>query len=239
MEAASARSPGFGEALYDWLQPFFADRPPSEHRLILAACLLHDMNWRAHPDYRAELCFESVTRANIAGVDHAERVFLGLALLNRYKAAAPAEEVAPLRRAADRRSGRPRRRCSAGPCGSGRCCRARRPACSSTRRSSATGAAGAAAARTGAGVRRRGGRPAAADAAPGAARSCSRRECVTRGLIAESVRNEKAACHGRPLSIFPPQTWASTAGSLRPGSPFAGLLPPARPEHLPSSAAGT
>ena len=47
-----------------------------------------------------------MTRANIAGIDHAERVFLGLALLNRYKALAPAEEVAPLRRAADRRSGR-------------------------------------------------------------------------------------------------------------------------------------
>ena len=26
MEAASARSPGFGEALYDWLKPFYADR---------------------------------------------------------------------------------------------------------------------------------------------------------------------------------------------------------------------
>jgi exopolyphosphatase/guanosine-5'-triphosphate,3'-diphosphate pyrophosphatase len=61
--------------------------------LILAACLLHDVNWRAHPDYRAELCFESVTRANIAGVDHADRVYLGLALLNRYKAIAPAEEI--------------------------------------------------------------------------------------------------------------------------------------------------
>ena len=94
MELASARNPGFGEALYRWLLPFFADRTPAEHRLILAACLLHDINWRAHPDYRAELCFESVTRANIAGVDHAERVFLGLALLNRYKAAAPVEEVA-------------------------------------------------------------------------------------------------------------------------------------------------
>ena len=58
-----------------------------------AACLLHDVNWRAHPDYRAELCFESVTRSNIAGIDHADRVFLGLALLNRYKAVAPAEEV--------------------------------------------------------------------------------------------------------------------------------------------------
>ena len=93
MEAASARCPGFGAALYDWLRPFYADRSREEHRLILAACLLHDVHWRAHPDYRAEQCFESVTRANIAGVDHGERVFLGLALLNRYKAVAPAEEV--------------------------------------------------------------------------------------------------------------------------------------------------
>ena len=93
MEASSARSPGFGDALYAWLQPLYADRPPADRRLIRAACLLHDVNWRAHPDYRAELCFESVTRANIAGVDHADRVFLGLALLNRYKAAVSAQET--------------------------------------------------------------------------------------------------------------------------------------------------
>ncbi len=93
MEASSARCPGFGEALYEWLKPLYDDRPASEHRLILAACLLHDTNWRAHPDYRAELCFELVTRANMAGIDHPERVFLGLALLNRYKATGPAEEM--------------------------------------------------------------------------------------------------------------------------------------------------
>jgi exopolyphosphatase/guanosine-5'-triphosphate,3'-diphosphate pyrophosphatase len=93
MEAASARNPGFGDALFAWLKPLYADRPAADRRLILAACLLHDVNWRAHPDYRAELCFESVTRANVAGLDHADRVFLGLALLNRYKAAAPVEEA--------------------------------------------------------------------------------------------------------------------------------------------------
>ena len=98
MEAASARCPGFGAALHEWLRPLYAGRPAAEHRLILAACLLHDVNWRAHPDYRAELCFESVTRANIAGIDHADRVFLGLALLHRYKAAAPVEEVRAVRR---------------------------------------------------------------------------------------------------------------------------------------------
>ena len=93
MEAAAARSPGFGEALHAWLKPLYPNRTPDQDRLMLAACLLHDVQWRAHPDYRAELCFESVTRANIAGIDHAERVFLGLALLNRYKVVAPAEEV--------------------------------------------------------------------------------------------------------------------------------------------------
>jgi exopolyphosphatase/guanosine-5'-triphosphate,3'-diphosphate pyrophosphatase len=93
MEAAAARCPGFGAALHGWLGRFYAGRTPAEDRLILAACLLHDVNWRAHPDYRAELCFESVTRANIAGINHADRVFLGIALLSRYKAAGPDGEV--------------------------------------------------------------------------------------------------------------------------------------------------
>jgi len=98
-EAASARTPGFGTVLYEWLLPLYADRSAADLRLVRAACLLHDVNWRAHPDYRAELCFESVTRANLSGVDHADRVYLGLALLNRYKTAAltgPAERYARL-----------------------------------------------------------------------------------------------------------------------------------------------
>jgi exopolyphosphatase/guanosine-5'-triphosphate,3'-diphosphate pyrophosphatase len=89
MEAASARTPGFGETLFDWLGPLYAGRSAAEMRLVHAACLLHDVNWRAHEDYRAELCYDSVTRGNVAGIDHPDRVFLGLALLNRYKAAAP------------------------------------------------------------------------------------------------------------------------------------------------------
>jgi exopolyphosphatase/guanosine-5'-triphosphate,3'-diphosphate pyrophosphatase len=93
MEAASARAPGFGETLFDWVLPLFGDPAECDRRLIRAACLLHDINWRAHPDFRAELCFESVMRANFAGVNHAERAFLGLALLNRYRSTAPGEGV--------------------------------------------------------------------------------------------------------------------------------------------------
>ena len=43
------------------------------------------MSWRAHPDYRHEVCFDNATRANLGGLTHEERVFLGLALLHRYK----------------------------------------------------------------------------------------------------------------------------------------------------------
>ena len=37
------------------------------------------------PDYRAQTCFDNATRANLGGLTHPERVFLGLALLHRYK----------------------------------------------------------------------------------------------------------------------------------------------------------
>ncbi len=87
-ERASARFPGFGERLHNWLQPLYTDASEAESRLIRAACYLHDITWRAHPDYRAEVCFESVTRANLSGLDHEGRIFLGLAILHRYKSSA-------------------------------------------------------------------------------------------------------------------------------------------------------
>jgi exopolyphosphatase / guanosine-5'-triphosphate,3'-diphosphate pyrophosphatase len=85
MEKANARFPGFGDALFQWLRPLYPNANAKEQRLQLAACLLHDTTWRAHPDYRAEICFESVTRANMGAIDHASRVQLGLALMARYK----------------------------------------------------------------------------------------------------------------------------------------------------------
>nr|WP_216366873.1 Ppx/GppA family phosphatase [Halovulum dunhuangense] len=85
MEMTRARFPGFGASLYTWLMPLYPDASRDELRLVRAACYLHDTNWRTHPDYRAEVCFETVTRANLSGLDHAGRVFLGAAILNRYK----------------------------------------------------------------------------------------------------------------------------------------------------------
>ncbi|MDA9208548.1 exopolyphosphatase, partial [Octadecabacter sp.] len=83
-EAKDARLPGFGRTLYDFVLPLFGRASPQRKRIIRAACLLHDVSWRAHPDYRHEVVFDNTTRANLGGLKHSERVFLGIALLHRY-----------------------------------------------------------------------------------------------------------------------------------------------------------
>src|SRR6056297_843681 len=83
-EAKDARLPGFGRVVYRFVAPLYKPARPERLRLVKAACLLHDVSWRAHPDYRAEDCFDNATRANLGGLKHSERVFLGLALLHRY-----------------------------------------------------------------------------------------------------------------------------------------------------------
>ncbi len=83
-EAKDARLPGFGRIMYEFVSPLFRSADWQKQRIIKAACLLHDVSWRAHPDYRAELTFDNSTRANLGGLKHGERVFMGLALLHRY-----------------------------------------------------------------------------------------------------------------------------------------------------------
>jgi len=95
-EVVQARIPGFGKKLYDFLLPLFPDASKAQLRLIKAACLLHDTTWRAHPDFRAEACFDNATRANLGGLDHPGRVFLGLALLHRYKNSRSGSRLEPM-----------------------------------------------------------------------------------------------------------------------------------------------
>ncbi|TNC47246.1 Ppx/GppA family phosphatase [Rubellimicrobium rubrum] len=83
-ERRDARLPGFGRVLFNFVLPLFPDADWQRRRIIEAACLLHDVNWRAHPDYRAETCVDAATRANLGGIKHEERVYMGLALMYRY-----------------------------------------------------------------------------------------------------------------------------------------------------------
>jgi exopolyphosphatase/guanosine-5'-triphosphate,3'-diphosphate pyrophosphatase len=95
-ERSMSRMPGFGKKLHAFIQPIWGQVTPEKYRLMRAACLLHDTTWRTHPDYRAEACFDNVTRANMAALSHPERVFLGLALLHRYKNSRAGSRFEPL-----------------------------------------------------------------------------------------------------------------------------------------------
>ncbi len=55
-----------------------------ERRLRQAACLLSDVGWRGHPDYRGEQAVDMVAYGSFIGIDHPGRAFLAQALAVRY-----------------------------------------------------------------------------------------------------------------------------------------------------------
>src|SRR3954469_17609551 len=73
-----------GEIMAGWTASLFAGEDESAGRLRRAACLLSDLGWSEHPDYRAEHAYLRVLRMPFAGIDHEERAFLALALYVRY-----------------------------------------------------------------------------------------------------------------------------------------------------------
>ena len=85
LERELARFPGFGMQLYQWLAPIREKYDAATDRLAHAACLLHDTNWRYHPDFRAQMSFEIIAQANICGLTHEERLFIALSLASRYE----------------------------------------------------------------------------------------------------------------------------------------------------------
>lgn len=77
------RFPPHGDLLDRWIAPLFDDRP-ADARLRLAACLLADIAWRAHPDFRAERGIEMALHGNWVGIDAPGRVMLAQALASNF-----------------------------------------------------------------------------------------------------------------------------------------------------------
>lgn len=73
------------EEIQHWIAPLFSDETPAEARLRRAACLLSDIAWAEHPDYRADQALLRILRMPVPGIDHKERALLALALMWRYK----------------------------------------------------------------------------------------------------------------------------------------------------------
>jgi len=91
-----------GAALEAWVAPAFAQLPAlfgaRDAVLTAAASRLADVGARLHPDHRADIAFEEVLRAPIAGMSHAERAFLACAAFSRHSGAATAPEAATVNR---------------------------------------------------------------------------------------------------------------------------------------------
>jgi exopolyphosphatase/guanosine-5'-triphosphate,3'-diphosphate pyrophosphatase len=102
LTAVRGLSQDLGAALEAWLAPCFGRLPPvfgpRDPLLTAAACRLADIGARLHPDHRADIAFEEVLRAPIAGMTHAERAFLASAAFSRHSAAATPPEAAIVNR---------------------------------------------------------------------------------------------------------------------------------------------
>ena len=83
-----SRSPAHGEELTAWTDRFMAssgiEETADERRLRHAACLLADIGWRAHPDYRGEQSLNIIANAAFVAIDHPSRAYIALAVFFRH-----------------------------------------------------------------------------------------------------------------------------------------------------------
>nr|WP_284311572.1 Ppx/GppA phosphatase family protein [Labrys miyagiensis] len=83
-----SRSPQHGEELLRWGDRFMSstniDETADERRQRHAACLVADIGWRAHPDYRGEQSLNIIANAAFVGIDHRGRAYMAVANFFRH-----------------------------------------------------------------------------------------------------------------------------------------------------------
>ncbi|MDG1708078.1 MAG: Ppx/GppA phosphatase family protein, partial [Emcibacteraceae bacterium] len=98
----TGRFPDHGERLYDWIDTLFEDEIVDEDkdhkRLRLAICILCDVGWRGHPEYRAEKVVSEVLFGRLGGINHTDAALIAMALYVCYGGKSHgAEQVATAR----------------------------------------------------------------------------------------------------------------------------------------------
>lgn len=98
-----SRSARHAEELIEWTNRFVRiaklRETPDERRLRHVACLLSDVGWRVHPDYRGEQTLNLITNGNFGSVNHQGRAFLALSVYYRYAGLNEQNEPPPAVRA--------------------------------------------------------------------------------------------------------------------------------------------
>ena len=102
LTASRGASAELGSALETWLAPAFGRLNPvfgsRDAILLAAASRLADLGARLHPDHRADLAFEQVLRAPIAGMSHPERAFLASVAFARHTSAPTTPDASAIAR---------------------------------------------------------------------------------------------------------------------------------------------
>jgi exopolyphosphatase/guanosine-5'-triphosphate,3'-diphosphate pyrophosphatase len=83
-----SRSARHAKELIGWTDRFVRvaklAETPEDRRLRHAACLMSDIGWRVHPDYRGEQTLNLIINGNFGAVSHQGRAFLALSVFYRY-----------------------------------------------------------------------------------------------------------------------------------------------------------
>jgi exopolyphosphatase/guanosine-5'-triphosphate,3'-diphosphate pyrophosphatase len=83
-----SREPGHARELIPWtkavLDALGFDETDEDVRLRIAVCLLADIGWRTHPDYRGEQSLNIIANGAFVGVDHPGRAFMALTIFYRH-----------------------------------------------------------------------------------------------------------------------------------------------------------
>ena len=87
LAARESRALGSGDALFDWVSPLFEGEDANLRRLRRAACLLADIGWHEHPDYRAEQVYFRILRLPLVALNHVDKTMIALAVFRRYSGA--------------------------------------------------------------------------------------------------------------------------------------------------------
>ena len=73
-----------GALLDEYISPLFKGEGAKTQRLRLCSCLLGDIAWNAHPDFRAERAVDLATHGNWVGINAHGRALIGLALYTAF-----------------------------------------------------------------------------------------------------------------------------------------------------------
>jgi len=95
-----SRSAQHGEELIEWTDRLVRvvrlRESDEDRRLRHAACLLSDIGWRVHPDYRGEQTLNLITNGNFGTISHEGRAFVALSVFYRYAGLSEQNEPPPM-----------------------------------------------------------------------------------------------------------------------------------------------